>query len=235
MILLLVAEVVVAQDTTDSSTVYNRGSHQLGLFVAPSIGSKVSSHYFLLKMPLGGQIPTYDNHYWGYNIGVYWGYEGCSNKRFDFGMDVALSYGCVYLNGKSYNRSDGSLKESYSTHFPHMQMRLSPSLLYRVTPKLTLMAGIGKSYTSRPFEELEGMRKENKNNGRGLREGLYHYAVCFNASYDLSLGARYNLNEHFNVGCRLQYDFLVFPSSEFSNGTVTKSCGGLTLSCGYVF
>ena len=49
MILLLVAEVVVAQDTTDSSTVYNRGSHQLGLFVAPSIGSKVSSHYFLLK------------------------------------------------------------------------------------------------------------------------------------------------------------------------------------------
>ena len=235
IIFLLVAEIVVAQNTTDSSTVYNRGSHQLGLFVAPSIGSKVSSHYFLLKMPLGGQIPTYDNHYWGYNIGVYWGYEGCSSKRFDFGMDVALSYGCVYLNGKSYNRSDGSLKESYSTHFPHMQMRLSPSVLFHATPRLKLQAGVGISCTSIPFEELKDMRESDKERGLGMRERLYNFSTgCFHSSYDISLGARYTLNEHFNVGCRLQYDFLLFSSYEPINETVTTNATSLVLSCGYV-
>ena len=80
------------------------------------------------------------------------------------------------------------------------------------------------------------MRESDKERGLGMRERLYNFSTrCFHSSYDISLGARYTLNEHFNVGCRLQYDFLVFPSSEFSNGTVTKSCGGLTLSCGYVF
>lgn len=223
--ILLVAGAVAAQDARGEQHTCNNGKYQLGVFATPSIGSKVYAAYYWTS-------GTLENHYWGYNTGIYWGYEGQCGKWFDFGVDVSLSYGCVYLNRKKYKYGT---EDTYTEHFPHMQMRLSPSLLYRVTPKLTLMAGIGKSYTSRPFEELEGMRKENKNNGRGLREGLYHYAVCFNASYDLSLGARYNLNEHFNVGCRLQYDFLVFPSSEFSNGTVTKSCGGLTLSCGYVF
>ena len=191
------------------------GERQFGVSLSPSY----SPQYFDVSASAVGPDGmshdldvkgTISNNY-GFNAGLFYGFETRHNRTIEFGGYLSAYYGINPFSGSVNIARDGET-ETHSVQYNAQRILLhyNPFFSFMINDRFSVSAGLGITMSPqiRSKVNVDGIVTESHTDSEGDIEMLL--LGLFNFHFDVNAGVKYWFNEEWFCGLRLQYCFYSF-------------------------